>query len=90
MGERAYIGPGDAEKLRSGIHTREEIRDEIKEENMIEEEHQKDKDKHREKTMRELESRPQNPEMQELRDRIRNPDKFLTKEEKEERDRESI
>jgi len=90
LGERAYIDPREAEKLRSGIHTREEIRDKIKEKNMIEEEHQKDKDKHREKTMRELESKPQNPKMQELRDRIRNPEKYLTKEEREERDRESI
>ena len=84
------IDPDEAERLRSGIHTREEIRDEIKEKNIIEEEHQKDEDKHREKTMRELESKPQNPEMQELRDRIRNPEKYLTKEEREERDRESI
>jgi len=90
LGERAYIGPGDAEKLRSGIHTREEIRDEIKEENMIEEEQQKDKARRLEKLERKMESKPQNPEMQELRDRIRNPDKFLTKEEREERDRESI
>ena len=90
MGERAYIGPGDAEKLRSGIHTREEIRDEIKEKNMIEEEHQKDKARRLEKLERKMESKPQNPEMQELRDRIRNPDKYLTKEEREERDRESI
>ena len=90
MGERAYIGPGDAEKLRSGIHTREEIRDEIKEKNMIEEEHQKDKARRLEKLEHKMESKPQNPEMQELRDRIRNPEKFLTKEEREERDKESI
>jgi len=88
--DRAYIDPREAEKLRSSIHTREEIRDEIKEENMIEEEQQKDKARRLEKLEREMESKPQNPKMQELRDRIRNPDKFLTKEEREERDRESI
>jgi len=84
------IDPDEAERLRSGVHTREEIRDKIKEKNMIEEEHQKDKARRLEKLEHKMESKPQNPKMQELRDRIRNPEKFLTKEQREERDRESI
>jgi len=88
LGERAYIGPGDAEKLRSGIHTREETRDKIKEKNMIEEEHQKDKAEKIEKLERK--QKPMNPQIKELQERQLEPEKFLTKEEREERDRESI
>jgi len=88
LGERAYIDPREAEKLRSGIHTREEIRDKIKEKNMIEEEHQKDKAERIEKLERKI--KPMNPQIKELQERQLEPEKFLTKEEKEERDRESI
>jgi len=88
LGERAYIDPREAEKLRSSIHTREEIRDKIKEKNMIEEEHQKDKAERIEKLERKI--KPMNPQIKELQERQLEPDKFLTKEQREERDRESI
>jgi len=88
LGERAYIDPREAEKLRSGIHTQEEIRDKIKEKNMIEEEHQKDKAERIEKLERKI--KPMNPQIKELQERQLDPDKLLTKEQREERDRESI
>jgi len=90
LGERAYIDPREAEKLRSSDHTREEVREVIQERNMIQEEEEKDKAKHREKTIREMESKPEDPEIHELQERQLEPEKFLTKEEREERDRESI
>ena len=73
MGERAYIDPREAEKLRSSVHTPEEKK----------ERHERAKG-----LIRKL--KPMEPQIKELQERQLEPEKFLTKEEKEERDRESI
>jgi len=78
------INPDEAERLRSGVHTRGEIREKIQERTMIQEEEEKDKAKHHEKTMRELEKRDENltENQKELR-KMRMEDKPISKEEKE-------
>ncbi len=73
MGERAYIDPREAEKLRSSDHIPEEKK----------ERHDRAKG-----LIREM--KPMDPQIKELQERQLEPEKFLTKEEKEERDRESI
>ncbi len=82
--DRAYIGPNEAEKLRSGIHTRKEIREQLQERTMIQEEEERDKAKHHEKTMRELEKSNDNltENQKELR-KMRTEDKPISKEERE-------
>jgi len=74
LGERAYIDPRDAEKLRSSDHTPEE----------------KERHDRAEKLKHEMESKPQSPQEKELHERRMQEEKPLTKEEREERDRESI
>ena len=73
MGERAYIDPREAEKLRSNNHTPEEKK----------ERHERAKG-----LIREM--KPMDPQIKELQERQLEHEKFLTKEEREERDRESI
>ncbi len=73
MGERAYIDPREAEKLRSSDHTPEEKK----------ERHERAKG-----LIRKL--KPMDPQIKELQERQLEPEKFLTKEQREERDRESI
>ncbi len=93
MGERAYIGPNDAEKLRSSDHTPKELekKRDRGEELTRKEENQLERSKQlKEEIMDEFDSKPENPQIHELRDRQQNPEKYLTKEEREERDRESI
>jgi len=78
------IDPDEAERLRSGVHTREEIREQLQERTMIQEEEERDKAKHHEKTMRELEKSNDNltENQKELR-KMRMEDKPISKEEKE-------
>ena len=75
MGERAYIDPREAEKFRSSDHTPEEKK----------ERHERAKG-----LIREMESKPQSPQEKELHERRMQEEKPLTKDEREERDRESI
>jgi len=84
------IDPDEAERLRSGVHTREEIREQLQERTMIQEE--KDKAKHHEKTIRELEKSNDNlnEEEEKLLEMRKNQDKPLSKEEKERIERESF
>ncbi len=84
------IDPDEAEKLRSGVHTRGEIREKIQERTMIQEE--EDKAKHHEKTMHELEKSNDNlnEEEEKLLEMRKNQDKPLSKEEKERIERESF
>jgi len=86
------IDPDEADRLRSGLHTREEIREQLQERTMIQEEEEKDKAKHHEKTIRELEKSNDNlnEEEEKLLEMRKNQDKPLSKEEKERIERESF
>ena len=71
--DRAYIGPREAERLRSGEQTPDE---------------KKKRHERGEELIREM--KPMDPQIKELQEKTLEPNKHLTKEEKEERDRESI
>jgi len=79
------IDPDEAEKLRSGVHTREEIREQLQERDMIDDEVQKHKHERREKTRSELEKSNDNlnEEEEKLLEIRKNQDEPLSKEERE-------